>query len=175
MNVPDDIRVSLKKRLWKIADDIDWLALGPVEKTQYYENWARDPEIGGVVSHFLDVRQIRLYIKDTLLRRYPQARLGDTRKPYRLLSICESTESSQSFTRPHGRLLTDGRVISWGRADNWKLVLMATHERAFQAKKGIPFGVLLMQASARYGTAESRAVVTDAASKLGIQAVAWDG
>lgn len=175
MTVPDEIRDRLKAELWKSADDIDWLWLGPVEKTQRYENWAQDPKVGGILAHYMDVRHIRQYIKDTLLKKYPQSRHADAVKPLQLLQLDVDATSVRSFIRPHGRQLCDGRIVSWGRAVDWKSVLMATHERAFQAAKAIPFGVVLLQASAKFGTVEARAVVIDAANKLGIQKLVWHG
>ena len=175
MTVPDEVRDRLKAELWKCADEIDWLWLGPVDKSQRYENWAHDPNIGGTLSHYMDVRQIRQYIKDTLLKKYPQARQADAIKPLRLLDLDPDAEFVKSFIRPHGRQLCDGRIVCWGRAADWKSVLMATHERALQVKNAKPYGVVLLQSSAKFGTNEARRVVIDAAAKLGIQKLIWQG
>jgi hypothetical protein len=35
MNLPDNIREQLRERMWRIADDVDWLVLGPIEKSQF--------------------------------------------------------------------------------------------------------------------------------------------
>jgi hypothetical protein len=174
VTVPDEIRDRLKAELWHVADEIDWLLLGPVEKTQRYENWAQDPKFGGVLSRYMDVRHIRQYIKDTLLKKYPQSRHADSIKPMRLLELDPAAPFIKSFIRPHGRQLSDGRTVSWGRAADWKSVLLATHERAFQIKNAIPYGIVLLQASRKFGTSESRAVVIDAASKLGLKKVVWN-
>ena len=175
MTVPDEIRDRLKTQLWQSADEIDWLWLGPVEKTQRYENWAQDPEVGGVLSRYMDVRQIRQYIKDTLLKKYPQARQADAIKPLRLLELDPAAPFVKSFIRPHGRQLCDGRIVCWGRAADWKSVLLATHERAFQVKNAMPYGVVLLQSSTKFGTSEARSVVVDAAQKLGVEKLIWHG
>jgi hypothetical protein len=175
MTVPDEVRDRLKAQLWKSADEIDWLWLGPVEKTQRYENWAQDPDVGGVLSHYMDVRQIRQYIKDTLLKKYPQSRHADVIRPLKLLELDADATFAKSFLRPHGRQLCDGRIVCWGRAADWKSVLMATHERAFQVTNAVPYGVVLLQASTKFGTVESRTVVMDAANKLGIHKLVWNG
>lgn len=175
MTVPDEIRDRLKADLWKSADAIDWLWLGPVEKTQRYENWAQDPQVGGILSRYMDVRHIRQYIKDTLLKKYPQSRHADVARPLRLLELDPDAGFVKSFTRPHGRQLCDGRIVCWGRAADWKSVLMATHERAFLTASAVPFGVVLLQASAKFGETEARAVVINAANKLGIQKLVWHG
>jgi hypothetical protein len=174
MTVPDEVRDSLKSKLWTIADEIDWLALGPIEKSQRYENWAHDPEIGGVVSRYMDVRQVRVYIKDTLLKKYPQVRLADTKRAFRFFAIPDDSPCVKDYIRPHGRQLADGRVVCWGRAADWKSVLMAAHERAFGVRNATPYAVLLLQSAGKYGTEEARSVVIDAAAKLGIEKLLWN-
>jgi hypothetical protein len=175
VTVPDEVRDRLKAELWKAADEIDWLWLSPAEKTQRYENWAQDTQVGGILARYMDVRQIRQYIKDTLLKKYPQARHADAIKPLRLLELDPTANFVRSFIRPHGRQLRDGRIVCWGRAADWKSVLMAAHERAFQAKNAMPYGVVLLQSSAKFGTTEARGVVANAAEKLGIQKLIWHG
>ena len=174
MTVPDQVRDRLKAKLWAIADEIDWCVLGSIEKSQRYENWTHDPDIGGAISHFMDVRQVRVYIKDTLLKKYPQVREADARQPFRILSIPEDIAWVKEYIRPHGRQLTDGRVVCWGRGADWKSVLMATHERAFAEKKAVPYAVVLLQSAGKFGSEEARAVVVSAAAKLGIERSAWD-
>jgi hypothetical protein len=175
VTVPDEVRDRLKAELWKAADEMDWMALSPNEKSQKYENWAQDSCIGGTLSHYMDVRQIRQYIKDTLLKKYPQARHADAHRPLQLLGIDNGTGVAKTFIRPHGLQLLDGRVICWGRAADWKSVLMAAHERAFQSERTTPHGVVLLRSSAKFGTIEARRVVIDAAEKLGVQQLIWHG
>ena len=50
MNLPDSIRDQLREQMWRVADEIGCLALGPTERTQHYENWTKDPEVGGVLQ-----------------------------------------------------------------------------------------------------------------------------
>jgi len=52
-------------------------------------------------------------------------------------------------------------------------VLMAGHERSFGLRGACPFGVLLTQSANRFSDDASRAVVTDAAAKLGIAKLVW--
>ena len=110
MNLSDEVRDQLRERMWRIADAIDWIALGPNEKTQHYENWTKDPEVGGVLQRFMAVRQIRVYIKDSLLKDYPRARRADQEKPFRMLALdSKKIGVMRVFIKPHGRLLADGR------------------------------------------------------------------
>lgn len=172
MTVPNNIRESLKAKLWYIADQLGWGNLGQVDKARYYEIWTRDPEIGGLLSRYLDGGQVRVYIKDSLLKDYSRLRLADPNRPLRVLGLDDETKVIERYIKPHGRRLDDGRVLSWGRADDWKAILMAVHERAF-AHKAKPFAVVLVRSSGRYHETHTRAVVEDAAKKLGIERVVW--
>ncbi|HBI46252.1 MAG TPA: hypothetical protein DDY78_25870 [Planctomycetales bacterium] len=173
MSVPDEVRDRLRDLLWERADKLDWLALGSTAKTRHYANWTSDRQVGGVLSRYLDIHLVRLYIKDSLLKAYPQARLADARAPFRLLGVPETAGVTRVFIKPHGRQLSDGRVISWGPAAGWKAVLMAAHERSFGIRGACPFGVVLTQSASRFSDDASRAVVADAAAKLGIAKLVW--
>ena len=61
--VPLDIRDKMREQLWAKADGLVWTKLSDVERASWYENWAKDKEIGGVLSHFMDPRLVRVYIK----------------------------------------------------------------------------------------------------------------
>lgn len=174
MNLPDNIRDQLRERMWGIADGIDWLALGPTEKTQYYENWTKDPEVGGVLQRYMAVGQVRVYIKDSLLKDYPQARRASHDKPFRMLGLNGQIEIKRSFIKPHGRLLTDGRIICWGRAADWKAILLAVFERSFTTRDAKPHAAILTESTGKYSDTSARAVVIEAAKRLGIEKLIWD-
>jgi hypothetical protein len=60
MSIPDSIREKLRKQMWDLADQIEWASLSTTDKRRYYENWTRDPKIGGVLAkrhHFERVRE----------------------------------------------------------------------------------------------------------------------
>ena len=124
MNLPDSIREPLREHMWRIADEIDWLALGAAEKTRHYDNWTKDPEVGGVLQRHVPLGEVRVYIKDSLLKDYPRARRADQDKPFRMLGLDANATVTRHFIKPHGRLLADGRIVCWvappiGRAFCW--------------------------------------------------------
>ena len=172
MSIPSATRAGLKKKLWDEADRLGWSELSQAEKARYYEVWTKDPQIGGVVSRYLDGGQVRVYLKDTLLKDYGRARMADPHRALRALGLKDQAGFVEEYIKPHGRRLEDGRVVCWGRADDWKAILMAVHERAFMGK-GLRFGAVLMFSSGRYHEAHGRAVVEDAARRLGIQHIVW--
>jgi len=175
MRVPDEIRVGMRQKLWAVASEVDWANLSSIEKSAYYESWTRDPEVGGTLSHYMDQRQVRVYIKDTVMKGFGRSRLADANKPMRLLGlpVDGSAAVTKDYERPHGRLLSDGRVIAWGTAKDWKAVLMSIHERAFEADGGRAYGAVLSSAAGKFAEDSTREVVADAAKKLGIEKLVW--
>jgi hypothetical protein len=173
VRVPDDVRQRLRAALWARADELGWQNLTWVEKSPIYEAWTKDPEVGGVLSRFMDARQVRVYIKDTVMKGYVRNRQADAAAPLRMLGI-DAASVAETFERPHGRRLNDGRVIAWGNAEDWKLVVMALYERSYGDKACAPYAAVLFQARGKFHDAETRLMVEGAASKLGVARVLWN-
>ena len=173
MNLPDKVRDQLRERMWRIADEIDWLALGPTEKSQHYENWTKDSEVGGVLQRYMAVGKVRVYIKDSLLKDYPRARRADQEKPFRMLGLDGKIGVTRVFIKPHGRLLADGRIVCWGRAADWKTILMAVYERSFTIPDTTPHAAVLTESSGKFSENSVRAVVIEAATRLRVEKVIW--
>lgn len=173
MRVPEHIRSQVRDMLWEQADVLQWASLGNREKARLYESWTKDPAIGGVLARYIDFAHVRVYIKDSLLRDYGETQRLDWTRPFRALGITDHDTVAETYVRPHGRRLEDGRVVAWGKADDWKTILMAVHERAMWAGGGRPFGIVLFESSPRYDSIVARLVVEDAATKLGLDHVAW--
>jgi len=174
MSVPEQVRQQLKDKLWQTADQIGWLSLSPTDKSRHYENWTRDPEIGGLIAKFIPIGDVRVYLKDTLLKDFALQRLGDGSTPCRVLGITERDKIAKKFVKPHGRQLQDGRIISWGRASAWKAILMATYERTYaEGKHAKAFGITLTHAVGRYKETKFRQMVERAAHELRIEKVVW--
>jgi hypothetical protein len=174
MNLPDSVRDKLRERMWRIADEIDWLALGPSEKSLNYENWTKDPDVGGILQRYMALGQVRVYIKDSLLKDYPRSRRSDQEKPFRMLGIAEAATIGRVFIKPHGRLLADGRIICWGRAADWKTILLAVFERSFTIGNASPYAAVLTESAGKFSENRARAVVMEAAKRLLIETVIWD-
>lgn len=173
MTVPREVLVSIRSTLWRRADDADWDILTPSEKTIYYENWSRDAEIGGRLANYMDVAAVRVYIKDTLLKAYTRERESNLDLPKQVLKIPGSLQVDQRYIKPHGARFEDGRVVAWGKASNWKHVLLAVHERTFNRNDYWAHGIMLTHALPRYEADEARRMVEDAAKRLDIKVVAW--
>lgn len=180
VRIPDEVRRELRHKLWLVADQLDWGRLSLAEKTAHYEAWTRDSEVGGKLGHYMDQRQVRVYVKDTVMKGYRRSRLSVPDTAMRDLGLVTSDgagvpEIAQEYERPHGRRLRDGRVLVWGEAKDWKAILMSLHERAFEAKNARPFAAVLYAAAGKWGEDSVRALVQDAATKLGVEKIVWRG
>lgn len=173
MSVPDEVREELRALLAEKAEALGWSGLTWVDKSQKYEEWTRAKEVGDVLAKYMDRGQVRVYIKDTLMKNYTRSRLADDARPLRVLGVAPEVKPSATYRQPHGRRFEDGRVIGWGRAADWKTILMALHERAYCTPKAVPYGVVLLEATGRFGQEDVREMVGDAASRLGIERIIW--
>ncbi len=173
MSVPDSLRAEVKSLLWAEADRLNWTALQATEKARWYELWTSSPQVGQRLAPYLDPRKVRVYIKDTLLKDYTRDQMADHRRTLALLGIGSDVMILRDYIKPHGRLLSDKRQIAWSKATDWKLTLMALHERSFQVPGSSPYGAVLFDASVKHGDPDAQAVVMDAARKLGIERIRW--
>lgn len=173
MSLPEDVRKEVRERVWRTAGEIRWRDLSKDERSRHYDEWAQDPDIGQVLARYIDPGEVRHYIKDTIIKPYARAELGDLSRPARVLQIPPDTSFAESYIKPHGRRLADGRVFCWGQAKDWKSVLMAAYERAFQARNARPYGVVLLNAAQTLAEPRLREMVEDIAKRLGIERVVW--
>jgi hypothetical protein len=149
------------------------MSLSPTAKSKHYEEWTSNREIGGVLMRFIDAGHVRLYIKDTLLKAYALDRSADASRPLRVSGIDAAAEPSEIYLKPHGRRFADGRIVCWGRADDWKIVLMALHERAFDNPGTRSFAAILLFADGRFRESGLRNMVKAAADGLKIEKLIW--
>jgi hypothetical protein len=171
--MPDDVRDRLRQLLWSRADDLGWSALTDGDRAGHYERWTRDAEIGGVLGHYMDPRKVRVYIKDSLLKPYERARLSGTEQQIlNSLAVPPDTEVAERYIKPHGIRFSDGRIVSWGKSRDWKLVVMAMYEREALSPGSSPYGMVLIE-TGKTGDAATRAIVREAANRLRIQRLEW--
>lgn len=171
MSVPVEVRREIRDHLWAEADRLHWSALSAADKSRYYSVWTETEGVGGRLGQYMDPRQIRVYIKDTLLKSYTRETSADPARIFRVLGIDTDEEPIATFIKPHGCLLSDGRHVAWSKASDWKATLMALHERTFES--GEPFAAVFTDAAAKFGSTSQRAVVKNAADKLGITQLIW--
>lgn len=170
--VPDRVREEVRRVLWAEADGLGWNDLSAADKTRHYERWTHAADIGGLLTQYMDPPRVRVYLKDAVFKPYRRARLGDWPRYAEALGITQ-IEVVESFIKPHGRRLVDGRVVSWGPAASWKAVLMALHDRTFGRPALVPAAAVLVGAVGRYREEDRRRLIEDAATKLLVGRVVW--
>jgi hypothetical protein len=74
--VPSDQIEAVVKALYAAADRLDWEHLPPSARTNQYDEWVRDTEIGGVLTKYMSAENARSWIKDGPMKEYGRARLG---------------------------------------------------------------------------------------------------
>jgi hypothetical protein len=173
MMIPEAIKDGIRDRLWEKAEELGWSSLSDSERARYYELWTRDETVGGQLAHFMDPRKVRVYIKDSLLKPYERARLLGTRSQiWGLLGLPTTVEFEESFIKPHGCQLADGKIVCWGKSRDWKLILMAVFERGHSSVNVSPYGAVLLE-TGQTTDKHRRALVSEAGSRLGITKMAW--
>lgn len=170
--LPPPVKKDVQEKLWTRAAAMDWESMTVIERAKQYAVWVSDPEIGGVLAAYMDARRVHPYLKDTLMKPFARANVSDAGRALSALGLPVGGAVIERYERPHGVRLQQRGVVCWGKADDWKLVLMAAHERAF-AKRSLIAGVVLLPPLARFLHTQSREVVEDAGRKLGIAQVAW--
>lgn len=168
MAVPADVRQSICDLLWKQADELDWTCLNNYQKSQQYKIWAQDERIGVVLSRYMPLERVHPYIKDSLLKPYAKSKKPEKADIMRLLGG-EDVEAADEYIKPHGFRLEDGRIICWGRAVDWKIVLLATFERSKEALGYTPHAAILTESNGKFSSASYCSIIEEAAELLGIE------
>lgn len=172
--IPQEIRDRIRQKIWDKAGDLDWSKLTDIDRTKWYENWSKEKEIGGALAHFMDARKVRVYIKDSLLKPYLRQQLEHDSAKFLLATGLApgSVTIKRNFDKPHGRLLSDGQIISWGNSRDWKSIVISVFERAYRIDGGIPYAAVFIE-SGKTANDGIRHMIEDVGHKLGLERVVW--
>ena len=173
MSIPTKVRVAVRERVWALANEGDWTTLPDSARSRKYEEWTRDPDIGGVLGNYIDPKQIRVYLKDSVIKPYVIALRSGQVRPFRALGLAEDTLTAEVYFKPHGRRLEDGRVVCWGQARDWKVVLLAVWERAHEKAGATAYGAVLSGATGQWAADAGRAKAGELARRLGVRHLIW--
>lgn len=173
MAIPEEVRKMVYERVWSEADSVSWNGLTITEKTEQYRNWAVSDEIGGVLSKYMDVERVHPYIKDSIIKAYSKRTSLSANKALILAGINNGNHVViEEFIKPFGVRLADNNIILWGRAVDWKIVLLAMFERTF-ANKYIPKCAIFTNCFGKFDTTSFEELVNAAAKNLGIQSIIY--
>lgn len=173
MKVPDATYKRIKAKLWRVADERNWPSLSDQQKSALYEEWIRDDEVGGVLIRYIAPGNVRVYIKDTIMKPYGRERIKDFPPILRLLGFPDDARVVETYIKPHGRRLADGKVICWGLSRDWKAILFAVFERAYVARSGAPFAAVIMFSNGKCQQPKYRLMIEIVANKMGIAHLVW--
>lgn len=171
--MPERTFIKLKGLLWEEADEAGWTTLTDQHKSALYEKWIRRKDVGGVLSRYPDFPSVRVYIKDTVMKPYGRERLKDAAPILDVLGLEVDAVERERFIKPHGRILFDGKTVSWEPAKNWKSVALSVFERAYRNPPSRPYAAVLMEPEGTMKQASERKLVESVAEKLGVEHLVW--
>lgn len=173
MMMPEEIRRQIKDELWEKLDELCWSTMSDADHSNYYEIWTKAPNIGGRLGHFMDPRDVRVYIKDTLVKDYARERLNQSLQPVlKLFAIERGVIVERKFIKPHGIQLADGRVICWGNSRDWKHLLLAAFERQYRSGRSADSYVAILEAG-KIQDRDTQTLIQEVGDRLGIYQIIW--
>jgi hypothetical protein len=171
--LPEEVRKHLLDVVRSRCDAVGFAELSPVDAATRYKTWTDDPEIGGELSRYIPREEVRVYIKDSLVKPYLVSHQEDPIPILRAAGRLVGLEVVARRKKPHGVMLSDGTFVVWSNARDWKTSLMALHEARWEHPGRGPLILVQTRASGQWGESSHRRVVEDAANKLGIDRVVW--
>jgi len=165
-------REEVKKRVYALADEVDWMHLNIDQRRRYYEEWTESPDIGGLLREIMSDGRIRVYIKDSIIGSYCRSkRLG-----IRDLLISTSIGCgviTKEYVKPQA-ILCDGKFLyTLINAKDWKVSLINSFERG-QEVRGIKRNLMFIteHTSGRFVDYSYRSIIGTAAKRLGVE-IEW--
>lgn len=164
-----DIKKEVRYRVHQIATDIDWPHLSLAERTHYYETWAMDPNIGGLLARAVGPDGVRVYLKNSIMKEYKPAQQMTIRQLLASMSL-PYTAVTQQFIKPEAVLCDDCALYTLTKAKDWKLALMCSYERACEhscVTKNVVF--VIEHTTGRFVDQSYRDLITSAAKRLAME------
>lgn len=128
--VPDALRAQVISRIRDDADAADWDHLAQPDKSAQIARWVASPEVGGVLAPLLGSdAEVRLWIKDTALKRRARAKAPDAASivAAALGPNARVMSGSVGIKPAHCSAQLDGQVwfLCWDRVANAKHLMWA--------------------------------------------------
>lgn len=167
-----DIISLVTNRLYKLADEADWVHLNINERKALYEQWTEDSEIGGSLRKIMEPNRVRVYIKDSILRSYTRNKRPSLNGLLKSMSI-ECGDITKEYIKPQAILCGSTDLYTLAVAKEWKMALMSAFEREAEIgnlKRNRVF--FIEHTSRRFVDTSYRNLIEGAAKRLGIE-VQW--
>ena len=151
---------SVIKALYASADNSYWSQLGPQDRSEQYDQWVEDPEIGGVLTRYMTPEAARSWLKDGPMKEYARSLRGEGRYAqfgrqggtsveeivhYALGSHYEVVEGTRRV-KPSRCAADDGngeQLVVWGDAKNFKNLQWSALRDSLEL--GVPGTVVVLE------------------------------
>lgn len=129
--LPEDIREQIRKLVYELADQANYLAQGRVENGQFMNQLVNDPRVGGALCEYMPEGEVRTYIKDAVLNRYAKEKRADAQESYRTEVLIAETFGDSIEIDQKGNValyksterMASYCVVGNGTSDKWETAL----------------------------------------------------
>jgi hypothetical protein len=113
---------KIRKIVYAKADAHGYINKNRNENGKFMNDLVEDPEVGGVLSEYMEKGKIRTYIKDTLLNAYSKSRKG------KMLEGNSPVDTIQKVYSTLANIIQDEGNVSVCRSDNGKIFVISSGE-----------------------------------------------
>ncbi|GHH46439.1 hypothetical protein [Lentzea cavernae] len=76
IHLPTELRDQIIYAMYRRADEMDWQLLSNSKKTAQYRSWVDDREVGGLMLLHGAEKDVRVWLKDVVMKEYARAQEG---------------------------------------------------------------------------------------------------
>lgn len=182
VKLPREKAAQIRRVVYAKADEHRYISRMRNENGQFMTALVDDPDVGGILSDYMEKEAIRTYIKDTILNRYTKQRKSEIlngnsptdmiRKVYNIAVVQIQTEGCVTICRSE-----DGRifVVSSGDIRKWETALKKALELIARQPKLVVEGkfpeICLQLAVLNHGLTDGdKKLITDALNAINVRA-----
>jgi len=175
--------MKIKEIVYERADKYDYINRGRVDNGIFMTTLVEDPDVGGVLSEYLDRDKIRTYIKDGILNAYTKSRKKEILKGNSPIdTIKKIYTTAVTIIQAAGDITVcrsnDGKlfVVSNGTFSKWETALRKALELIAREPKLIINGktpeICLQIVVLNLGITDGdKSLITDALGAIGVKAI----
>jgi len=162
---------QVEKRVFHLADKADWQHLTIDQRRLLYEEWTKDPKIGGLLKKMIEPERVRVYLKDTIMGNYSRSKRINIRDLLRSMSIpCRSI--TKEFVKPQAVICDEVHLFTISDAKDWKVSLLNSFERARERPRTKTNKLFLVNhTSSKFVDIEYRRLIEEAGIRLIVEIV----
>ena len=154
--VPDTIAKEIKERVFKEADQFNYLARSRTDNGTFLDQLVNMKDVGGRLSQYMPKAEIRTYIKDAILNRYSKDKTQEVRPSDCVPIIQEKLAVKALFVERENKtkislfkspndhcyvVVADGTYLKWETALRKALLYIAS--KPFSAQDDMEVHIML--------------------------------